>query len=99
MEYRYHAQRFCRLPYDGRVGTINVGAILYLQDGVRWEPWRVEAWIPREIAIRNPIDKAASLKAVCGRALGLGPVAARFTTHGAVADWVLLACADAGLAW
>src|SRR5215469_7229247 len=48
-------------PRDRQIGTIPVGTILYIQDGVsplkgltrnvvQREPWFVEAWLPREYA-------------------------------------------------
>src|SRR5947207_9183246 len=48
-------------PRDRQIGTIPVGTILYIQDGVRplngltrdivrREPWIVEAWLPRDYA-------------------------------------------------
>src|SRR5579871_3476598 len=48
-------------PRDRQVGTIPVGTILYIQDGVspfkgltrdvvQREPWIVEAWLPRDYA-------------------------------------------------
>ncbi len=107
MEYQYHAQRFRYLP-DGRpVGTINVGTVLYIQDGVNpfkfpdrvvcREPWRVEAWIPREIVVRDSITNCHRLMRCAGGHLALirSLRDSRRTAH--VADWLLLACADAGL--
>jgi hypothetical protein len=48
-------------PRDRQIGTIPVGTILYIQDGVNplrgftrpllcREPWIVEAWLPRDYA-------------------------------------------------
>jgi hypothetical protein len=109
MEYQYHAARF-RLLADGRqVGTISVGTILYIQDDVspfkfpdriiHREPWRVEAWIPRQYTVRDPLTGFHRGVPCAGGHLALVRSLrdSRRTAH--VADWLLLRCADAGLAW
>lgn len=109
MEYQYYAPRFRRLPDGRQVGTINVGTILYIQDGVspfrfpdhiiRREPWRVEAWIPRQYTVRDPLTGFHRSVPCAGGHLALVRSLrdSRRTAH--VADWLLLRCADAGFAW
>jgi hypothetical protein len=109
MEYQYHAQRFRLLPDGRRVGTISVGTILYIQDGVspfrfpdriiRREPWRVEAWIPRDYVVRDPTTKRHHLVRCAGGHLAVVRSLRDSRRTAQVADWLLLACADAGLAW
>lgn len=109
MEYQYHAPRFRLLPDGRQVGTITVGTILYIQDGVspfrfpdrviRREPWRVEAWIPRQYTVRDPRTGLHRSVPCAGGHLALVRSLrdSRRTTH--VADWLLLRCTDAGLDW
>jgi hypothetical protein len=107
MERQYYAQRFCPLPDGRRVGTINVGDILYIQDHirpfsfpaeiVRREPWRLEAWIPREVTTRDPKTRKHRLARCAGGHLALVRSLRNSRRTVQVADWVLLACADAGL--
>jgi hypothetical protein len=107
MERQYYAQRFRLLP-DGRgVGTINVGDILYIPDDIRpfsfpakivcREPWRVEAWIPREVTTRDFQTGQHRLARCAGGHLALVRSLRNSRRTRQVADWVLLACADAGL--
>jgi hypothetical protein len=107
MEYQYHAQRFRYLPDGRRVGTMNVGDILYIQGGIRpfsvpasivcREPWRVEAWIPRETVTRDPVSQRYKTVRVAGGHLALMRSLRDSRCIEYVADWILLACADAGL--
>jgi hypothetical protein len=93
---QYFAQR-CRAGSQKRIGTIPVGTIVYLQDGIRplsgfrdspicRNPWIVESWHPRT---------------QCGRAMAGGHLATvrslRDGRRQQVADWILLTCIDAGL--
>ena len=93
---QYLAQRF-RAGSLHRVGTIPVGTIVYIQDGMRplsgfrerpvcRNPWIVESWQPRT---------------QCGRTIAGGHLATvrslRDGRRQQVADWILLACIDAGL--
>jgi hypothetical protein len=96
MMRQYYAQRF-RAGSLKRVGTIPVGTIVYIQDGIRplsglrqppicRNPWIVESWHPRMF---------------CGKAMAGGHLATvrslRDGRSQQVADWILLACIDAGL--
>ena len=109
MEHQYHAQRFRLLPDGRQVGTINVGTILYIQDGVRpfrfpertirREPWRVEAWIPRQYTVRDPLTGLHRSVPCAGGHLALVRSLRDSRRTAQVADWLLLRCADAGLAW
>ncbi len=81
MEYRYHPQRFRDLPDGRRVGTVNVGDIIYIQDGVRpfsfpttiirRQPWKVEAWTPRDPVTRDPETRRYKTVRVAGGHLAL----------------------------
>jgi hypothetical protein len=94
--HQYYAQRFCG-GSSKRVGTIPVGTIVYIQDGIRplrrfcqrpvcRNPWIVESWHPRDHF---------------GKAMAGGHLATvrslRDGRRQQVADWLLLACIDAGL--
>ena len=106
MEFQYHSQRF-RYRKGRRVGTVPVGEILYIQDGVspmrfperavRREPWQVEAWIPRETIHRDPQTGKHSLKRCAGGHLALVRSLRDRRKTRAVADWILLACIDRDL--
>jgi hypothetical protein len=105
MEYQYHPQRFRYLPDGRRVGTVNAGDILYIQDGVRpfpsavirREPWRIEAWIPRETVTRDPATRRYKTVRVAGGHLALVRSLRNSRRTEYVADWILLAGVDAGL--
>ncbi len=109
MEHQYHAPRFRLLPDGRQVGTINVGTILYIQDGVspfrfpdritRREPWRVEAWIPRQYTVRDPRTGFHRSVPCAGGHLALVRSLRDSRRTAYIADWILLKCADAGLAW
>lgn len=96
-----------RDPRDRNVGTIGVGTILYIQDGVRpltgfsrqivtREPWIVEAWLPREYAKWNPAKRTFTSTWIAGGHLAVVR-SLRNNRVKIVADWILLACVDAGL--
>jgi len=93
---QFLAQRF-RAGSPKRIGTIPVGTIVYIQDGIRplsgfrerpicRNPWIVESWHPRIL---------------CGKATAGGHLATvrslRDGRRQQVADWILLTCIDAGL--
>jgi len=93
---QYYAQRF-HVGSPKRIGTIPVGTIIYIQDGIRplsglrehpicRDPWIVESWHPRTL---------------CDKAMAGGHLATvrslRDGRRQQVADWILLACIDAGL--
>lgn len=109
MEYQYHPSRFRCLPDGRKVGTIRVGDILYIQDAVRpfsfpsyttrREPWRVEAWIPREAIGRDFGTRKYKTLRCAGGHLALVRSLRDSRRVAEVADWVLLACADAALTW
>jgi len=93
---------------DRRIGTIPVGTILYIQDGVRpfhgltreivcREPWIVEAWLPREYARKSPSTGRFEITCVAGGHLALVRSLRDRRRVKKVADWILLACLDAGL--
>jgi hypothetical protein len=107
MEYQYYAQRFHYLPDGRRVGTLRVGEIIYVQDDARpfsfpkkithREPWRLEAWIPRERAIWDPATKRFTLRRCAGGHLALMRSLRDSRRTRSVADWILLGCVEAGL--
>lgn len=109
MEHQYHASRF-RYLSDGRtVGTIRVGDILYIQDGVRpfsfpshvvrREPWRVEAWIPREAISWDIRSRRYKTVRCAGGHLAVVRSLRDSRRVARVADWLLVACVDADLTW
>ena len=104
MLHQYNPQRF-RWWRGKRIGTIPVGTILYLQDGVRpltgltqpivtRNPWMVEAWLNRDYS-RYSSGRWTTVK-IAGGHLALVR-SLRDGRHQLVADWLLLACMDAGL--
>lgn len=105
MLHQWGAQRTCRGPQGRRIGTIPVGTIVYIQDGVRpfgWgrhriicrDPWQVEAWIPREYSQWD--GKAFRSVRIAGGHLAQVR-SLRTGRRQTVADWILLASIDAGL--
>jgi hypothetical protein len=107
MERQYYAQRFRTLPNGRNAGTIPVGEIVYVQDGVRpfafpqqticREPWKVEAWIPREtLSVDKATGKAQTKRCAGGHLAQVRSLRDSRQTR-LVADWILLACIDAGL--
>lgn len=95
-------------PRDRQIGTIAVGTILYIQDGVRplkgltrdvvqREPWIVEAWLPREYAKWDGVSRTFKTVRIRGGHLAVVLSLRDGRRRKAVADWILLACLDAGL--
>ena len=91
-----------------RIGTIAVGTILYIQDGVRplrgltrsavcREPWIVEAWLPRDYTKWDTKTGTFSTTRIAGGHLALVRSLRDRRRVQTVADWILLACVDAGL--
>jgi hypothetical protein len=94
-------------PRTRRIGTIPVGTIVYIQDGVRpprgltqpvvcREPWIVEAWLPRDYSKWNATTRTFTTVRMAGGHLAI----VRSLRNGRVqpvADWILLTCIDAGL--
>jgi hypothetical protein len=96
MMRQYYAKRF-RAGSPKRIGTIPVGTIVYIQDGIRplsgfcerpicRNPWIVESWHPQT---------------QFGRAMAGGHLATvrslRDGHRRQIADWILSSCIDAGL--
>lgn len=104
MLHQLNAQRFG--SWRGkRIGTIPIGAIIYLQDGVRpltglsrpvltRNPWMVEAWLNRDYLLFSP-GTWTTMKRAGGHLAVVRSL--RDGRRQLVADWILLACADAGL--
>ena len=95
-------------PRDRRVGTIPVGTILYIQDhisplgglrhdGVCRDPWIVEAWLPREFTRWDSSTRQFRTVYLRGGHLAVVRSLRNRSRVQKVADWILLACADAGL--
>ncbi len=95
-------------PRDRRIGTIAVGTILYIQDGVRplhgltrqivrREPWIVEAWLPREYPKWDQSTRRFKTMRVAGGHLAIVRSLRDRNRVQSVADWILLACIDSGL--
>ena len=95
-------------PRDRQIGTIPVGTILYIQDGVspfksltrdvvQREPWIVEAWLPREYAKWEGASRAFKTVRIRGGHLAVVRSLRDSRRRTTVADWILLACLDAGL--
>ena len=95
-------------PRDRQIGTIPVGTILYIQDGVsplkgltrdvvQREPWIVEAWLPREYAKWDRASRTLRTVRIRGGHLALVRSLRDRRRRKTVADWILLACLDAGL--
>jgi hypothetical protein len=95
-------------PRDKRIGTISVGTILYIQDGVSplngiprhtvcREPWIVEAWLPRDYAKWDASTRRFTTVRIAGGHLASVRSLRDRNRVKTVADWILLACMDAGL--
>ena len=95
-------------PRDRHIGTIAIGTILYVQDGVqplngfsrfliRREPWIVEAWLTREYAKWDEALRTFRNTRIAGGHLALLRSLRDRKRVQTIADWVLLACIDAGL--
>jgi hypothetical protein len=93
---------------DRRIGTIPVGTILYIQDGVRplrgltrdvirREPWIVEAWLPRDYSKWNSTTRSFKTVRIAGGHLAIVRSLRDRKRVETVADWIMLACLDAGL--
>ena len=91
-----------------RIGVISVGTIVYIQDGVTplrgltrqvvcREPWIVEAWLPRDYAKWDPTLREFKAMRIAGGHLSLVRSLRDRRRVQMVADWILLACIDAGL--
>ena len=104
MQHQFNAQRF-RWWHGKRIGTIPVGAIIYVQDGVRSlagltrpivrrTPWIVEAWLNRDYSL-NSAGRWKTVKMAGGHSAVIRSL--RDGRRQEVADWLLLACVDAGL--
>lgn len=101
------AQQSSTAPRVMRIGTIPVGTIVYIQDGVRplrgltqpvicRDPWIVEAWLPCDYSKWNAATRTFTSVRIAGGHLAI----VRSLRSGRVqpvADWILLACIDAGL--
>jgi len=93
---------------DKRIGTIPVGTIVYIQDGVSplcgltrdvicREPWVVEAWIPQDYSKWNAARRVFERARISGGHLAQVRSLRNRRRVQLVADWILLACIDAGL--
>lgn len=96
-------------PRDRKIGTIPVGTILYILDSLRplhvlprsvvcREPWIVEAWLPREYAKWDNSTRRFLTVRIAGGHLAVVRSLRDRNRVKVVADWILLACMDAGLA-
>ena len=107
---QYYAQRFRRSsgPRERQIGTIDIGTILYIQDGIRplsgfanqiicREPWIVEAWIPRDCSTWDLKTRTFRDVRIAGGHLAQVRSLRDRRRVQLVADWILLACVDAGL--
>ena len=95
-------------PRDRQIGTVAVGTILYIQDGVspfkgltrdvvHREPWIVEAWLPREYAKLDGASRTFKTVRIRGGHLAVVRSLRDRKRRKTVADWILLVCVDAGL--
>lgn len=95
-------------PRDKPIGTIPVGTILYIQDGVnplcgitrtivRREPWIVEGWLPRDYSKWDHTTGTFRTTRIRGGHLAVVRSLRDRRRVQVVADWILLACMDAGL--
>ena len=95
-------------PRDKQIGTIPIGTVLYIQDGVRplngltrpvvcREPWMVEAWIPRDYAKWDQSARTFHNVRIRGGHLAVVRSLRNQRRVQLVVDWILLACLDAGL--
>lgn len=106
---QYNAQRFRYKPLPSgrtvRVGTVPVGTVVYLQDGINplssfphWpvcrNPWIVEAWTNREY-FPCVAGRPSTLFMLGGHLAIVRSLRDSRTVK--VADWLLLRCVEAGL--
>ena len=112
MFHQYGAQRFTlSCPHSlahSRVGTISVGTIVYIQDGVSplsgltrpiicREPWIVEGWLPREYSKWDTnLRRFRTVRMSGGHLAQVRSLRDRRRAK-QVADWILLQSIDAGL--
>jgi hypothetical protein len=109
---QYGAQRFTLVCppaiANKQIGTIPVGTIVYIQDGVRplnglsralacREPWIVEAWLPRDYSKWDSDLKQFRTVRISGGHLAQVRSLRDSRHTKQVADWILLKCIDAGL--
>jgi hypothetical protein len=107
MIHQYGAQRFyVDAGTRQHIGTIPTGTIVYIQDNVgpfRFpsrvvcrEPWIVEAWIPRAtVRYDGTLQTFTTVRCAGGHLAQVRSLRTGRRTE--VADWILLACIDAGL--
>jgi hypothetical protein len=95
-------------PRDKQIGTIPIGTILYIQDGINplkgftrpfvcREPGIVEAWLPRDYAKWDGLSRTFKTVRIRGGHLAIVRSLRNRNRVQPVADWILLACLDAGL--
>jgi hypothetical protein len=105
--HQYYPTRFKYLR-DKPVGTIPIGSIIYIQDGVSplkgltrpivWrDPWIVEAWIPRDYSKSDAKSRRFDTVRIAGGHLAQVRSLRNRRRIALVADWILLQCLDAGL--
>jgi hypothetical protein len=109
---QYRAQRFTfdcpPAVANKQVGTIGVGTIVYIQDGVKplgglpcpivcREPWIVEAWLPRDYSKWDCNLKHFRTVRISGGHLAQVRSLRDRRRVKLAADWILLECIDAGL--
>jgi len=98
----------CLDPRDRQIGTIAVGTIIYIQDGIRplegftrpvicREPWIVEAWLPRDYAKWDGSQRKFRTVSIRGGHWAVVRSLRNRNRVKQVADWILHACVDAGL--
>jgi hypothetical protein len=112
MIHQYGAHRFKHanspIPGGKRIGTISIGTVVYIQDGVSplrgltqpvicREPWIVEAWRPRDYSKWNAVTRSFETVRISGGHLAVVRSLRDSRRVQLVADWILLACIDAGL--
>jgi hypothetical protein len=101
-------QLFSPDPRDKRIGTIAVGTIVYIQNGINplrgftrevvcRVPWIVEAWIPRDYEEWDASTRTFRTVRVAGGHLAQVRSLRDRRRVQLVADWILLHCIDAGL--
>lgn len=101
-------QTFTADPRDKQIGTIAVGTIIYIQDGISpvggftreivcRDPWIVEAWIPRDYSKWDGGSRTFRTVRIAGGHLAQVRSLRDRRRVQLVADWILLSCVDAGL--
>ena len=100
MFHQYKSQRRCGGDNPHGEGVLDLGTILYIQDGIRpmsglprqivcREPWQVVAFLPEQHPFYGPMARTGL---VLVKSLRTG----RTQT---VAPWIVEMCEDAGLQW